>query len=69
MSGRKNTIDTTNMSFKKILHMVEDELHLVDQELDKANYDKFRKQQESFILGGIKEWEEKHKRMIKESKV
>jgi len=49
--------------------MVEDELHLVDQELDKANYDKFRKQQESFILGGIKEWEEKHKRMIKESKV
>ena len=69
MSGRKSTIDTTNMSFKKILHTVEDELHLVDQELDKKNYDQFRKQQETYILGGIKEWEEKHKKMIKESKV
>lgn len=49
--------------------MVEDELHFVDQELDQKNYDQFRKQQETFILGGIKEWEEKHKKMIKESKV
>lgn len=69
MSGRKNKIDTTNMSFKKIVHVIEDELHLVEQELDKGNYDTFRKQQETYILAGIKEWEEKHKKMVAGKKV
>jgi len=34
--------------------------------MDKDNWDKFRQQQQTYILSGIKEWEEKHKQMIKE---
>ena len=34
--------------------------------MDKASYDAFRKQQEKYILEGIKHWEDKHKQMIKE---
>ena len=65
-SGKKTTIDTVNMSFKKILHTVQDQIREVDIEMDKANYDAFRKQQQKYILDGIKYWEDKHKQMIKE---
>lgn len=54
------------MSFKKILHTIQDQLREVEIEMDKASYDAFRKQQEKYILEGIKHWEDKHKQMIKE---
>ena len=54
------------MSFKKILHTVQDQIREVEIEMDKANFDAFRKQQEKYILEGIKGWENKHKQMIKE---
>lgn len=66
VNGRKTDMDTTNMSFKQILHTIQDELREVDLEADKENYDKFRKLQQDYILGGIKKWEQKHLAMIKE---
>ena len=66
VNGQKSCIDTTNLSFKKILHTVQDEIRAIELEMDKDNWDKFRQQQQTYILSGIKEWEEKHKQMIKE---
>ncbi|KAK8802613.1 hypothetical protein WA171_006289, partial [Blastocystis sp. BT1] len=66
INGQKSCIDTTNLSFKKILHTVQDEIRAIELEMDKDNWDKFRQQQQTYILSGIKEWEEKHKQMIKE---
>ena len=57
---------TTNMSFKQILHAIEDEICVVNQEAEKEYYDKFRVLQHDYIMGGIKMWEQKHKEMIKE---
>ena len=59
-------MSTTSMSFKQILHTIQDELREVDLEADKENYDKFRKVQQDYIFGGIKKWEQKHLAMIKE---
>ena len=66
VNGRKTDMSTTNMSFRQILHTIQDELREVDLEADKENYDKFRKMQQDYILGGIKKWEQKHLAMIKE---
>ena len=60
----KSSIDTVNMSFKKILHTIQDQIREVEIDMDKANYEAFRKQQEKYILDGIKSW--KHKQTIKE---
>ena len=54
------------MSFKKILHTVQDELLEVNQEMDIKNFDAFRKQEHDYIMSEIKKWEEKHKATIKE---
>ena len=62
----KSSIDTVNMSFKKILHTIQDQIREVEIDMDKANYEAFRKHQEKYILDGIKSWENKHKQMIKE---
>ena len=62
----KSSIDTVNMSFKKILHTIQDQIREVEIDMDKADYEAFRKQQEKYILDGIKSWENKHKQMIKE---
>ena len=56
------------MSFKRILHMVQDEMMEVENEMDKANYDKFRAQEHDYIMSEIKRWEDLHKKMIKEQK-
>ena len=65
-NGRKTDMTTTNMSFKQILHAIEDEICVVNQEAEKEYYDKFRVLQHDYIMGGIKMWEQKHKEMIKE---
>ena len=57
---------TTNLSFKKILHLVQDQICEVDLEINKDIYDKYREQQQKYILSEITRWEEKHKAMIKE---
>ena len=62
----KSSTDTTNMSFKKILHTVQDEILEVQLEADKANFDKFRQQNHNYIMSEIKRWEDLHKQMIKE---
>ncbi|KAK8818522.1 hypothetical protein WA577_003825, partial [Blastocystis sp. JDR] len=64
-NGFKSSKDTTNMSFKRILHMVQDEMMEVENEMDKANYDKFRAQEHDYIMSEIKRWEDLHKKMIK----
>lgn len=46
--------------------MVQDEIRAVEMDMDKVNVEKFRQQQQQYILSGIKKWEEKHKQMIKE---
>lgn len=66
VNDHKSTLIPTNMSFKKILHTVQDELLEVTQQMDIKNYDAFRKQEHDYIMAEIKKWENKHKEAIKE---
>lgn len=62
----KSTMIPTNLSFKKILHNIQDELLQVGEQMDIKNFDAFRKQEHTYIMSEIKKWEDKHKEMIKE---
>lgn len=68
VNDRKSELIPTNMSFKQILHTIQDELLVVNQEIEKKHYDAFRKQEQNYILSEIKMWDDKHKEMIKELK-
>lgn len=68
VNDRKSELIPTNMSFKQILHTIQDELLVVNQEIEKKHYDAFRKQEQDYILSEIKMWDDKHKEMIKELK-
>lgn len=68
VNDRKSELIPTNMSFKQILHTIQDELLVVNQEIEKKHFDAFRKQEQNYILSEIKMWDEKHKDMIKELK-
>ena len=63
-NDRKAEHVTTNLSFKKILHIIQDEL-LENEQLTDTNYELFRKQEHDYVMSEIKKWEDLHKAQIK----